>query len=142
MTKGKVISDEHKDIVRRFYEADEVSRMCPGKKDCVKIINDEGAMKVQKRLVLGNLREIFELYKSDEKNPQIGFSTFARLRPSYCVLAGSGETHSVCVCTYHQNPKLQLAALREKGLSPLIQRSYGLQCLQYRKRGLYDATLQ
>ena len=117
MTKGKVISDEHKDIVRRFYEADEVSRMCPGKKDCVKIINDEGAMKVQKRLVLGNLREIFELYKSDEKNPKIGFSTFARLRPSYCVLAGSGGTHSVCVCTYHQNPKLQLAALGEKGLS-------------------------
>ena len=43
MTKGKVISDEHKDIVRRFYAADEVSRMCPGKKDCVKLISDEGA---------------------------------------------------------------------------------------------------
>jgi hypothetical protein len=72
---------------------------------------------VQKRLVLGNLKEVFALYKADEKNPNIGFSTFAKLRPSYCVLAGSGGTHSVCVCTYHQNPKLQLAALGERGLS-------------------------
>ena len=33
------------------------------------------------------------------------------------MLAVSGGTHSVCVCTWHQNPKLQLAALGERGLS-------------------------
>ena len=117
MSKGKVLSEENKDIVRKFYESDEVSRMCPGQKDCVKVISAEGPTKVQKRLILGNLREIYELYKNDEKNPKVGFSTFAKLRPSYCVLTGSGGTHSVCVCTYHQNPKLQLAALGEKGVS-------------------------
>lgn len=118
MSKGKVMSEELKDIVISFYESDEVSRMCPGQKDCVKVRDSEGiTSKVQKRLVLGNLKEVFALYKADEKNPNIGFSTFAKLRPSYCVLAGSGGTHSVCVCTYHQNPKLQLAALGERGLS-------------------------
>ena len=117
MSKGKVITEENKDMVRRFYELDDVSRMCPGKKDCLKVISAEGQTKVQKRLILGNLREIFELYKKDENNPKVGFSTFAKLRPSYCVLAGSGGTHSVCVCTYHQNPKLQVAASGERGLS-------------------------
>ena len=79
----------------------------------MKLISAEGA----NRLVLGNLRELFELYRNNEKNPKIGFSTFAKLRLSYCVLARSGGTHSLCVCAYHQNPKLQLAALGEKGLS-------------------------
>lgn len=118
MSKGKVITEEIKDKVLGLYKSDDVSRMCPGQKDCVKIRDSEGTTsQVQKRLVLGNLKEMFALYKDDEKNPSIGFSTFARLRPSYCVLAGSGGTHSVCVCTYHQNPKLQLAALGERGLS-------------------------
>ena len=59
ISKGKVITEENKDIIRRFYESDEVSRMCPGQKDCIKVISAEGPTKVQKRLILGNLREIF-----------------------------------------------------------------------------------
>jgi len=118
MSKGKVISNEAKLIIKEFFESDEVSRMCPGQKDCLKVRDCEGqSITVQKRLILGNMREIFALYKSERRNPQVGFSTFAKLRPTYCVLAGAGGTHSVCVCTYHQNPKLQLAALGEKDLS-------------------------
>ena len=33
------------------------------------------------------------------------------MAPKWCVLAGSSSTHSVCVCTYHQNMKLLLAPL-------------------------------
>lgn len=40
-----------------------------------------------------------------------GFSTFASLRPPWCVLAGAPGTHSVCVCVYHQNLKLMLHAV-------------------------------
>ena len=42
---------------------------------------------------------------------QIGFSKFCRLRPKWCVFPGSSGTHSVCVCTHHQNMKLLLAPL-------------------------------
>jgi len=118
MSKGKVISEPEKRRVARFYESDEVSRMCPGKKECLNVRDAGGqVIAMQKRLVLGNLREIFALYQKDLSNPNIGFSAFANLRPRYCVLAGSGGTHCVCVCTYHQNPKLQLAALGEKDLT-------------------------
>lgn len=98
--------------VRQFYESDEVSRMLPGKKDYVTVRKKDGSKeKLQKRLVLGSLTEIYELYKKDQSNPKIGFSRFAALRPRNCVLAGSAGTHAVCVCTYHQNPKLLIAAL-------------------------------
>jgi len=40
-----------------------------------------------------------------------GFSSFASLRPQWCILAGASGTHSVCVCTYHQNSKLMVSAL-------------------------------
>ena len=39
---------------------------------------------------------------------KIGFSSYAKLRPQWCVLAGSSGTHSVCVCVYYQNPKLMV----------------------------------
>lgn len=42
----------------------------------------------------------------------IGFSKFAELRPKYCILAGASGTHSVCVCTIHQNVKLMLLGER------------------------------
>ena len=118
ISKGVVITNEQKSIVEKFYESDEISRCCPGMKEYLTIRNADGEkVKEQKRLLLGNLKELFQLYKSEPNNPKIGFSTFAKLRPKYCVLAGSGGTHSVCVCTYHQNVKLQLAAIGDASLN-------------------------
>jgi hypothetical protein len=40
-----------------------------------------------------------------EKHPEvsISFSKFCKLRPKWCVVASASGTHSVCVCTLHQN---------------------------------------
>ena len=85
-------------IVCDFYESNDISRVMPGKKDFVSV--KEGKRhNIQKRLVLSNLRRDFHITK-------IGFSQFAELRPKHCVLAGANGTHSVCVCTIHQNVKL------------------------------------
>ena len=46
--------------VMAFYEDDEISRICPGKKDCASIRNENGQeVKVQKRLLLVNLKDFF-----------------------------------------------------------------------------------
>ena len=107
-----MVCDEDKRKVTDFYESDEMSRLCSGRRD-VKTVRDADGRKqaVQKRLVLGSLRELYREFKRVTDSPAIGFSTFASLRPPHCVLAGSAGTHSVCVCLYHQNPKLQAAAL-------------------------------
>ena len=71
---------------------------------------------MQKRLVLGNLKELFELFKTTYTDEKIGFSKFAELRPKHCVLAGGSGTHSVCVCTLHQNVKLMMEGARLKDI--------------------------
>lgn len=63
---------------------------------------------IQKRLILCNLREAYQKFKENHQNIKIGFSKFASMRPQNCVLAGTPGTHSICVCTYHQNVKLML----------------------------------
>lgn len=81
----------------------------PGIKDVV-ISTDSNnqKQKVQKRLLLLNLNEIYRYFKEEKPEIKIGFSKFCTLRPPNCVLAGSSGTHSICVCSYHQNVKLLL----------------------------------
>ena len=56
------------------------------------------------------------------------FSKFASLRPKECVLAGESGTHSVCVCTIHQNVKLMIhdAKLSQLTKEEEVQESVGL----------------
>ena len=75
----------------------------PGKKDFVSVKQGGKRLHVQKRLVLSNLKEVYCKFKRQFPDYKIGFSKFAELRPKHCILAGASGTHSVCVCTIHQN---------------------------------------
>ena len=92
-----------------FYNLDDVSRAMPGKKDCVSVKINGERKKVQKRLLLCTLREAFCHFKDQNPEIKIGLSKFTELRPKHVVLPGSTGTHTVCVCVYHQNPKLMIA---------------------------------
>lgn len=50
-------------LVKEFYNEDDISRMMPGKKDCVTIRDKCMKTQVQKRLVLANLNEIYQAFK-------------------------------------------------------------------------------
>ena len=79
----------------------------PGKKDCVMIKVGDQRISIQKRLLLRNLKEVYQQFKDQFSTEKVGFSKFAELHPKNCVLAG---THAVCVCTNHHNTKLMLIA--------------------------------
>lgn len=108
---GKPLPQETAVLVKEFYCSDEISRLMPGKKDYVSMgKNFEGKpIHVQKRLVLVNLREAHQEFKSSSPDVKVGFSKFAELRPKNCIIAGASGTHAVCVCTAHQNVKLMIA---------------------------------
>ena len=95
----------------------------PGKKDFVSVVTAEGKQEHwQKRLLLCNLKELYEQFKRLYSGTIVGFSTFAMLRSKECVLAGSCGTHSVCVCSLHQIAKLmfygsKIATLSEGAIS-------------------------
>lgn len=106
---GKNLPKETSNKVIEFYENDEVSRPMPGIKDCVSMKDKEGnKVKVSKRLMLCNLKETYKQFQEKYPSITIGFSKFAELRPKNCVLAGQSGTHTVCVCTIHQNVKLMM----------------------------------
>ena len=96
------------DLVHAFFDDDEYSRQLPMKKDYVRI--QKGVHK-QKRLVLCNLHELFVAFRERNTDVKIGFSKFCTVCPKWCVIAGSSGTHSLCVCTTHQNTILLVDVL-------------------------------
>ena len=115
---GKTLSPTIEDHVVAVYLSDDVSRVMPGRKDCVSFMTAEGKREsCQKRLLLCSLKEAYEHLKSLHPSDKVGFSTFASLRLKECVLAGSSGTHSVCVCTLHQNTKLMFLGSKLPALS-------------------------
>ena len=60
---------------------------------------------------LCNLQELYTAFKEKHPNVNIRFSKFCALRPKWCVLAGWKMTHSVCVCSDHQNVVLLVGAM-------------------------------
>ena len=80
----------------------------PGTKDYVSVGK---RVHKQKRLLLCNLKELYSAFKEKYPDSKIGFSKFCSLRPKWCVTVSSSGTHSVCVCTIHQNTKLHVDSL-------------------------------
>ena len=55
---GKALPDRTQQLVLEVYLGDEISRMLPGRKDCVSVVTAEGKrVSQQKRLLLCNLKE-------------------------------------------------------------------------------------
>ena len=77
-------------------------------------------VKHQKRLVISNLRELYEAGKEANSDKKVAFSTFAALRPRYSVLAGATRTHAVCVCKYHHNARLMAEACLKTSVHDLM----------------------
>ena len=95
-------------LVQAFYELDEVSQIMPGKKDFVSVRKDNQRAHVQKRLMLGNLKELYQEFKEKHPTDKIGFLKFADLRTKHCILAEASGTHTVCVYVIHQNVNLMM----------------------------------
>ena len=108
--RGKPLDAEVAQKVINFYQSDEFSRMCPGKKEYISVWVDGIKIQQQKRLLLTNLKELLIEYLK-ATGDKIGFSKFCELRPKWCVTVNSKGMHSVCVCEQHQNAKLLVAAL-------------------------------
>lgn len=109
----KVHSVEQKNCIQEYFRDDGSSRICPGMNECISVRTSENKkIKLQKRMILYTLKELYQNYIQDMKpNPLPSFSFFASMRPKECVFPGSPGTHTMCVCSQHQNVKLKLTAI-------------------------------
>lgn len=118
--KGKKLSDSTRRKVRKFYLSDDVSRVMPGRKDCVSSYDENGEKIVtSKRLLLNSVKNLREEFVEKYPGEKIGRTIFRQLKPPECISAGKKGTHNVCVCKCHQNMKLKLCgaeqALKKRG---------------------------
>lgn len=102
---GKNFPEETWNKIREFYKNDVVSRPIPGIKESASMMDKEGKkIKVSKRLLLSNLKEIYKLFQEKFPNIIVGFLKVAELRPKNCVLLVNVE-HISSVYTISQKNK-------------------------------------
>lgn len=113
----RTLPDRTIEMVKTFYRSDEISRACSGMRDYIMHSEKGERVTIQRRMILVNLREAYEIFKSKYENEKVGFSKFASIRPPECVLAMEKYgTHTTCVCCYHQNVKLTIDSLKQNGV--------------------------
>jgi len=108
---------DDKNAIISFYQSDDNTQLMPGKKDYVSVKVNGQRVQMQKRLLLNNLKELFQLFKKTYPAVKCSFSKFASLRPKHCILAGASGTHSVCVCPVHENVKLLIDGANLKSIT-------------------------
>lgn len=96
--------------VKMFFESDDVSRMCPGKKDCVTVKK----VKKQKRLLLDSLKNLHAKF-CESSSYKIGYSTFCTLRPFWVRIPTVNERET-CACKIHENIKFLVLAMYNAGV--------------------------
>lgn len=138
---GRKLSEDTKSLVNDFYYDDEISRASPGQQDVLSIKNEATGKreKKQKRYLLNNLSELYQIFKTRHPETKLGLSTFLILRPKECLSLNTKGFHNVCVCIYHQNVKLLFNAIGEKSIKPWIQL---LICSEARKDCFYRRCLE
>ena len=97
---GRSLSDDIKQHVIAFYELEEYSRICPGKKEFV-VVRDGGLKShKQKQLLLLNLHELYVAYKAKYLNNKLASPSFVS-----CDLHGACQLRQLvcimCVCVSH-----------------------------------------
>ena len=85
-------------------------------KDCVTVRSEAGVKsKVQKRFMLMTLKEAHSLFCEQHSDTKIGLASFSSLRLQHIFLQ-KDIPHNVCVCKVHQNVRLLLESLKQKGV--------------------------
>ncbi|KAK3911370.1 Trigger factor [Frankliniella fusca] len=110
-TRTSTVLESTKLLIKEYYSREDNCKILPGTRDCVSI---RKGVYEQKRLLLSNLPELYQQFKSEYEDLKVGLTTFSSLKPKWCVFAGGAGTHEQCICQTHQNIKLLMYALNVK----------------------------
>lgn len=103
LKRGKTLPEETITKVVKFYEDDYNSRVIPGNKNTVTVKINGEKQKFQKRYLHADVVHLYSDFKKIYPDCPIGMTKFAEIRPKWCLLGGEKGTHSVCVCSIHEN---------------------------------------
>ncbi|KAL0151585.1 hypothetical protein M9458_053102 [Cirrhinus mrigala] len=105
-------SKVRREEVVSFLCRDENSRMLSGKKDTV----TKNKIKHQRRVLLHSLKELHAQYNATAKrHVKLSYRQFVRYCPFY-VTPAKGTDRNTCACIDHENVKLLVEKLHQKGI--------------------------
>ena len=108
---GNALAEAVIKTVKDFYCDDMTSRIYADTRKFKNVKNPDGSKeKIQKRLLLYNLKDAHCLFKERHPDISISLSKFCNLRPSH-IETVSEKDHSVCCCPYHENFSYMIQAL-------------------------------
>lgn len=96
-------------IAGAIVKRDDNSRQMPGKKDSKRLMANKS-----KRVLNGNLRNLFGKFQSEQSDVKISFTTFCRMRPKEFNLT-QYISRNRCLCQKHQNMALLLKSVKAAG---------------------------
>ncbi|XP_041969230.1 uncharacterized protein LOC121726069 [Aricia agestis] len=102
---------EVKNIVKKYFEDDENSRMCAGKKEFV----TKGKIKKQKKYLTDSLLNLHNKYIKNYPQYKLSYSAFCKLRP-FWIRIPNVNSRETCLCKDHENMDLVVLALRQNNL--------------------------
>ncbi|GFR05647.1 uncharacterized protein TNCT_283711 [Trichonephila clavata] len=88
-----------------FYDRDDINRQMPGIKDVKTVKSNMGVkLRIQKRTMIINIREAFEILKETYLETFVGKTAFYKERPTHTHSANQRySSKSFCVCTTYSN---------------------------------------
>jgi len=100
------ITDEVKTNVIDFYNRNDISWAAPGQRDASTLRVTDGNKKskiiIQKRFMMINVLEAYQIFKGENPNDKIGKSKFFQFRPKN-IQNMADIPHNVCICRTHGN---------------------------------------
>jgi hypothetical protein len=98
-------------IIKEFYLCEAVSRLMPGKDDCITIKHPDGSReKVQKYIMIVTISDAFEEFQKTFPAMKCSLSYFTQQRPKK-VMKKSDSKHYSCLCTICENFQLLCTAI-------------------------------
>lgn len=101
--KWKKIKNE----ITLFFEKDENSRLCPGKRDFI----SRKRIKKQKRYLNDCLKNLHKKFVKSHSELQISYQTFCRCKP-FWIVPPVASKRDTCMCITHANISLQISRLK------------------------------
>lgn len=92
--------------VESFYQQDNNSRLCPGKKDYI----TKKKITKQKRLLLNTMKNLYLSFSKSNPDIKISYSLFCRWRPFWVKIMKISERET-CKCLVHANMELMVNCL-------------------------------
>jgi hypothetical protein len=102
--RSDALSPDQINVVKCFFERDDISRQSPDRKDVISIKDPVTGVRnlVPKRHLMMTGGEAYSIFKQQHYDLKIGISKFYAVKPKH-VRPLKEMPHNVCVCIYHAN---------------------------------------